>query len=475
MEPILQTLAPRLEAWIEQTRPELISDLSELARIPSVAAAAEGPYPCGKACGQVLDSAAEILQRRGFASKNHEYHCLTLELPGRTERRIGLFCHLDGVAAGTGWQTDPYVPVVKDGHIFARGVTDNKGPAVAMLSLLRFLRQENVGLEHTVMLFLGACEERGMEDIDWYLTQFAPPEMSLTPDAQFSVCCGEKGHLVGTLTAPLPQSILSFTGGTSSNAVPDTASIILRDVCASRLQEALDASCRVERTAEGVCVSVSGLPAHAAFPESGINAIVKLCRALLASGCVDQEAERFLAAYVKLFSDCHGEGLGVSCSDEPSGRLTAVGGKLRTTAGRVKQSLDIRYPVTADAGGLVERLKSTTTREGFAVVNLENSAPLYYSPDHPLIHMLNDTCNEVLGTDLKPYVIGGGTYARKLPMAVAFGHLLRSRPRPGGSGKGGGHQVDECVSIQGLEDLMRIYLRALIRMDQLSVGDLNMD
>lgn len=139
--------------------------------------------------------------------------------------------------------------------------------------------------------------------------------------------------------------------------------------------------------------------------------------------------------------------------------------------GQLVQTLDIRYPVTAESGKLISALRNTVSRAGFSADKLTDSPPLYYPPDHPMIKLLNDTCNQVLGLDLKPYVIGGGTYARKLPMAVAYGHLLRGRPRPGGSGKGGGHQVDECVSLQGLEDLMRVYLQALLRLDKLPLDD----
>jgi succinyl-diaminopimelate desuccinylase len=78
---------------------------------------------------------------------------------------------------------------------------------------------------------------------------------------------------------------------------------------------------------------------------------------------------------------------------------------------------------------------------------------------------LNSVCNEVLGASYEPYTMGGGTYARRLPLAAAFGHLRREKIRPGG----GGHQADECVSIAGLEDMMRVYLSALLRLDNLEL------
>lgn len=469
MEPLLQDLAPKLETWIEDTRQAFLDDLTALARIPSVACQSDGEYPYGEACARALEKSGEIALRRGLTPHNHENRCVTVTLPGSSDRTIGIFCHMDVVAAGNGWQNDPYVPFVRDGFLFARGVTDNKGPAAAMLSLLEFLRREDVHLEHSLVLYLGGSEETGMQDLDWYLEHNPAPEMSLTPDAQFSVCHGEKGHLSANILMPLPAKVVSFEGGISANAVPDTATIVLRGCDAEQLLAALHGQFPVERTEEGTRVCAMGLSAHAAMPESGENAIVKLCRALIGSGYLDAETEAFLAAYEAMFGDCHGDGLNAACADGPSGQLTAVGGRLRTENGVLKQTLDIRYPVTADPGWVVSRVTEAVDNAGFRLADLQDSRPLYYPADHPLIRMLNDTCNEVLGLELKPYVIGGGTYARKLPMAVAYGHLLRSRPRPGGAGKGGGHQVDECVSIQGLEDLMRVYLRALLRMDRLDI------
>lgn len=462
--------ADKLETWIADSRQDLVDDLMALARIPSVSAPQGGAQPYGEACALVLEKSAEIARRRGFSPRNHGNRCVTLTLPGRTDRTVGLFCHLDVVAAGTGWKNDPYVPFLRDGHVFGRGVTDNKGPGVAMLSLLEFLRRERIELDHTILLYFGSSEENGMHDLTWYLAHQAPPELSLTPDAQFSVCNGEKGHLTGTVTMPRTGNLLSMEGGSAPNAVPDTAWAIVECPLAD-LRDRLDETFRVEEVPEGVMVRTVGLSAHAAFPESGENAIVKLCRGLLAAGILTSGAAGFLESYVALFADCHGSGLGIACEDEPSGKLTAIGGKLRMEQGQLVQTLDIRYPITAESGKLISALRNTVSRAGFSADKLTDSPPLYYPPDHPMIKLLNDTCNQVLGLDLKPYVIGGGTYARKLPMAVAYGHLLRGRPRPGGSGKGGGHQVDECVSLQGLEDLMRVYLQALLRLDKLPLDD----
>ena len=77
------------------------------------------------------------------------------------------------------------------------------------------------------------------------------------------------------------------------------------------------------------------------------------------------------------------------------------------------------------------------------------------------------TYREVTGKDNQPYVIDGGTYARKLKHAVGYG---------GGNGvgadflpKGHGavHQPDEARNIQGILDAIKLYVISALEIDEL--------
>jgi succinyl-diaminopimelate desuccinylase len=307
-----------------------------------------------------------------------------------------------------------------------------------------------------------------MYDIEWYLKHFAPPEISVVPDGTFPVCNGEKGRLTANLTTDISKSnIASFVGGVASNAVPECASIILRGPSLDEARNVMGADFRVDATLEGVRIDAKGVMAHAAHPETGVSAIQKLASAVALSDLANEQGTSVLSALSKAFISPWGAGLGISFEDSLSGRLTAVGGLVSTRGGHLTQSLNVRFPITATGEDVLEALKLKMIPAGFAVEDVKITPPHYLPPDTPIVAILTDTFREFFGEDLPPFVSGGGTYAGKLPNAVAFGARLVNRPRPGGNTRGGGHQVDECVSIEGMEDMIRIYLISILRLDRL--------
>ena len=80
---------------------------------------------------------------------------------------------------------------------------------------------------------------------------------------------------------------------------------------------------------------------------------------------------------------------------------------------------------------------------------------------------LAEIANEVVGEQKKIYTLGGGTYAHKLPNALAFGMDGNKKPEDFPQGHGGAHGVDECVSLERLQRAMRIYARAFLALNDM--------
>lgn len=75
--------------------------------------------------------------------------------PNPNARHLCFAGHIDVVPAGEGWESDPFVPTLKEGYLYGRGAQDMKGGVSAFLSAL----QEVAPQELTLSLLLTSDEE----------------------------------------------------------------------------------------------------------------------------------------------------------------------------------------------------------------------------------------------------------------------------------------------------------------------------
>ena len=116
---------------------------------------------------------------------------------------------------------------------------------------------------------------------------------------------------------------------------------------------------------------------------------------------------------------------------------------------------------------LTEKLIDYWNGKGFKWKTDRDSAPSFFDPSHPAIGALTETYNELTDRSLKPYTMGGGTYARKLPRAFGFG--IGNMPdvkkeessclRPG---HGNAHGADEVLDCERLSKALEIYVMGLL-------------
>lgn len=460
-------IAPR--EWIDARENEMIKDICDLISIPSISILTNDPdAPFGVECLRALKGTLAIGQRMGFLTENHENYCGSLFWKGKNESEIGIFGHADVVPAGGGWTYEPFEPMVQDGIIIGRGAWDNKGSFVAALYAIYYLKKQGYRPKNSIRFFVGCNEESGMQDIEYYTENYEEPAFSIVPDVEFPVCNGEKGILrIDAEYRVKSEVLLDFSAGIASNAVPAEAYAIIHttEILAARL-ESLGA--QVDRLSDGKHrVTVSGIAAHAAFPEGSESAEVKLARILSHSGVLDQEADALMKAICILFGDYYGAGLGVPFEDAASGKLTHIGGLASYEQGVFRQNINIRYNVCVDYESMITTINQVLARYGFVVKGAHNSPPFYIDKDDPIVEKLVEICNSHLDANLEPYVMGGGTYSRKLKNAVGFGPAIPSGTRRFFPGRGLPHQPDEYVEVEDLKKAFVIYVEALQALDEL--------
>lgn len=389
---------------------------------------------------------------------------------------VGIWGHLDVVPEGEGWNYPPFEMTREDDFLIGRGTQDNKGPLIAALYAMRFLKESGWKLQKRYRLIFGCDEERGMNDVKYFLEHRNAPAYSFVADCGFPVCRGEKGMLHLKLEKEIPVGMIrSLKSGTVLNSVPGTAQAELFG--------------NPDHKEHTYTVSADGISGHAAFPEGTVHAAGKLCERLFEltdgecaeigeqekAGCENsgermQEDERsWLTFLQQLCSDGFGTGLGIACEDEESGRLTCNAGLIDWESGRCSIDLDIRYPVTVCAQDLLKRVEKTACEYGFVWKVLKLGEPFHVSADHPLVKCLMEVYDREVGDKKPAYIMGGGTYAKKIPRTVGFGPGMDQHfERIGFTGsRGSCHSIDEAQSLTNLKMAWKIYVSALLALEAL--------
>lgn len=467
----------QIDEWMDAHRDEMIEDIKRLARIPSVSDLTEEVKPFGKECRRAMDEALSLAREHGFVTENHEYYvgCVS-EKKVDPKNTIGFWNHLDVVPAGEGWERDPYEPFEKEGYLIGRGVGDNKGPAVGMIYLMQCMRELQIPLRHDFCLYLGTNEEKQMADMEYFASHYEAPAVSVIADSGFPVCYGEKGILEGTFTTieSFSDKIKEVSGGQVSNMIPDRAFVVIDGT----KEEAKEFE---EKAPEGISVSfedgeirltAKGTSRHSAFPEGSTNAIFALS-SFLKEAVTGERDRRIFAFLADACNGYYGVTEGIAYEDGVSGKTTCAGTILRMKKRKAELTINIRYSITADSEKMQAQLQNYASSFSAKWTTDQDSKPNYFPKEHPAVKVLTDYYNEATGQKTEAFVMGGGTYARKLPNAFAYGiggmpltkREQETKKRLFAPGHGGAHEPDEALYLRTYFDAIKIFAKAMVRLD----------
>lgn len=462
-----EQIAARVEEWVKEHREEYIEDLIEFVNIRSVQEPAEGIYPFGKGVGRAIDKALEFGRKYGFETENDDYYNVSFLTRGKKEEELAILGHLDVVPEGTGWHYEPYQAVYKDGYVIGRGSQDNKGPALVALYTLRAMRDLGIQTEHTLRVMWGGNEETGMEDIPHFLENHRPPRETLVCDCVFPLCYGEKGNLTADLAAEISdERLVAFEGGVAANVIPDKAYVLIKENLSTVKDRLSGQDVEISEAENGlVRVEAAGVAGHSSSPETGRSAIQKLAGVLANAGLFTGTTQNLLVFLEKAFEDYEGKGLGIDFVDELNTNTTHIGGMIHMDGRRLVQNINVRYAILYDQDRLRNRLETTAKKNGFVLENYKNMAPRYDSLDDPVVQLLVDNVRTIGNENAKPFTMGGGTHARKMPHALPYGpgsmenYLAKS---PFGSP----HGADEALKVDSILKAIRVYAVALLKLDR---------
>ena len=460
-----QALNQKIDAFIAANKEQILEDIAALVAINSVEGTPEEGAPFGAGPRAALDKTLELAAGMGLATRNCENYIGYAELAGADpEKYLATICHVDVVPVGNGWSQEPFKMQIRDGWMIGRGVADDKGPMVATLYALKFLKEEGVSLRYPIRAMVGDNEETHMNDVEYYLKNYPAPVFCFTPDAEFPVCNGEKGHFGAELVSPVCNGeIKEFEGGVANNAVPDRASALV-ETDITKLKNAPNIT--LEPEGNGVRIRGWGKSGHAAMPEGTVNAISLIVNCLLKSGVCTPQEEAYLNVLHTLHADTDGSALGIAADDGLFDPLTIIGGTIEMADGVIRQSFDCRYPTNTDPEKMTAAIRKVCG--GAATLeNVSSRVPFYIDADSPAIQTLINTYHDVTGEGKKPFTMGGGTYARHFPYAVSFGPEHTDIEIP--SFAGPMHGANEGTPFEKLIEALKIYILAMLRLQEIEL------
>ncbi|MBU5427319.1 dipeptidase PepV [Tissierella pigra] len=454
---------------IDSYKEEIIASTQEIVKIKSVEEEPKENMPFGEGPYKALQYALELSEKLGFDTKDLEGYAGYAEF-GQGEETVGVLAHLDVVPEGTGWTYPPYGGEIHDEKIYGRGTVDDKGPAIAVLYAMKALKESGISLNRKIRLILGTNEETGWGCMNYYFKHEKAPTMAFTPDADFPVIYGEKGIIVFNLEQKIDSNIcgsiklIDLKGGNAPNMVPDYAEVTLEVEDIENFDERYkdyikekNNSIDINIVNNQVKVIARGISAHGSTPEKGENAISYLMDFLgymLEGKC---DICEFINIYNERIGFKHnGERIGCGLEDDMSGKLNFNPGLIKLEDNKIILTINVRYPIRSSSKEVYEGIRKNIEGTKLELVEgRSDSKPLYVPKDSFLVKTLMKVYKEQTGDiNSDAITIGGGTYARAMENAVAFGPMFPGQPDVV-------HQRDEYISIENLMKITKIYAQAL--------------
>lgn len=464
------TLKEQIHNWMTGREEEFVEALAPLIAVNSITTEAAPGKPFGEGPAQALALALELARKWGMDTWEDEGYVGLADLNDK-EDLLHILAHLDIVAAGDHWDTDPFT-LTRDGDlIYGRGVDDDKGPAVASLLAMRCVKELGIPLKGNVKMILGTDEETGSRDLKHYFANHPFAPYSITPDTCFPVTNIEKAGYAPRFSAvwePCGEArgqLLSLEGGIRVNVAPGNCTAKICQMPAQSVREAVETVssatgvqfCMEEENGV-LTLEATGAQSHASRPDEGRNAITAMLEVLCRLPLAEDSAAQTIRNLHKLFpyGDNGGAALGIAMEDAVSGKLTLTLSLLHLDTRGFRAQFDCRAPLCATPENTQAVTEKAFADLGWACVGSFNPAHAV-DGDSPFVRTLLEIYEEFSGRKGYCEAIGGGTYVHYIPGGVAFGageHDFASNL----------HSANERARISQLLLTAEIYAAVIVRL-----------
>lgn len=428
----------QIDRYIEQHLDDGIAELSRLCAQPSISAQGVGIQECA-------ELVAEMLRRRGFTARIEPtpiHPVVVAEAKGQSDKTLLFYNHYDVQPPEPLelWETPPFTPTVRDGKLFARGVSDDKGHIVCRLVAIDAVRAIDGELPCNMKFVIEGEEEIGSPSLPHFIEAHAE---ELKADAciwesggvnfkgQPSMVLGMRGIFYVELSVEcLSQDVHSGLGGS------------ILENAAWRLVWAL--STLKDKNEH---ILIPGWYEHAQqptardmqlfekLPDNSADLIQRYGVKRFLKGLQPGVELRREAVFVPTCTIC-----GITTGYQGKGTKTVL-------PARASAKVDFRLVPDQDPADLFIKLRRHLDAQGFSDVQIEMLAgerPARTDPDHPFIKLVADAALEVYDQEIALTPLAGGSGPNH-----AFVHYLHVPIGSGGPGYPGSqaHAPNENIRL----------------------------
>jgi succinyl-diaminopimelate desuccinylase len=400
----------------------------------------------------ILDKAS----KDGFIVKNVDNYAGHIEY-GSGEELLGVLGHLDVVPVEEDeWTTPPFKADIRDGKLYARGSIDDKGPVAASYIALKILKDLGFEPKSRIRIILGCDEETGSRCLEHYFKTEEKPSFGFSPDAEFPIIYGEKAMMSYDILGKLENDVIEeFVCGERYNIVPSYAKCKLNINLENEYLAYLKENNYKGEIQDGYYIAY-GIASHAMVPQNGLNSSFILMDFL--NKHTNSKLAEFFVKYLTF--DPFGKKLGYDVYDEDMKELTSNVGVVMVKDNEFKIGVNCRIPLNEHIKVVEDKVCEKTKEFGYTYKVLGARNRHYVDPNGKLVQTLLSVYQEVTGDyENKPFTIGGGTYAREIGNAVAYGPVFVGREDVC-------HIADEYMILDDFYKAIEVYVKAIYELSK---------
>jgi acetylornithine deacetylase/succinyl-diaminopimelate desuccinylase-like protein len=412
----------QIDLYLEQNLEESLAELSRLVAQPSVGAQNLGLKECAALVGEMLKSRAFEVQ----IMKTAGAPVIFGERKGKSDKTLLIYNHYDVQPPEPLelWDTPPFEPSLRDGKLYGRGVSDDKGHITSRLFAIDALLEADGELPCTIKFIIEGEEETASVN----LYQFVKDNQELL---KADACMWEFGGVDHTDT---PVQYLGLRG---ICYVELSIELLSTDVhsglggsifpnAAWRLVWALN--------------TLKGPDERILIPGFYDNIKKPTARDVELLAALDDPTEDYQQRYgVPYFIKGLTGGVDLKVEEIFSPTCTICGltsgyqgpGSKTVLPARASAKVDFRLIPNQDPADVLQKLRSYLNAQGFTdvqITDLGGDSPARTDPDHPFIQLVAQTAEEVYERGQKLIPMSGGSgpnhpFVHVLGLPVATGGL----------------------------------------------------